>query len=211
MDEATLARIFEPFYTTKPMGKGTGLGLAVVHGIVQSHGAGIEVESAPGAGTTFRIYFPAVEAAQPVAVQREAQGTRVHGRGRHILYVDDDEAIVFLMTRLLERQGYRVSGYTDPVEALAAVRAEPQAFQLAVTDYNMPGMSGLEVTQALKEIRADLPVALASGYITEELRAQAPAAGVSELVYKPNTVDELCAAVARLANPRHDSDQGGPT
>ncbi|MBE0621171.1 MAG: PAS domain S-box protein [Burkholderiales bacterium] len=199
MDEATLARIFEPFYTTKPMGKGTGLGLAVVHGIVQSHGAGIEVKSVPGAGTTFRIYFPAVEALAPAATAPAAEGARAHGQGRRILYVDDDEAIVFLMTRLLERQGYHVSGYTDPVEALEAVRAQPDAFDLAVTDYNMPGMSGLEVAQALKEMRADLPVALASGYITEELRAQAPAAGVLELVYKPNTVDELYDVIARLA------------
>ena len=117
-----------------------------------------------------------------------------------MLYVDDDEAIVFLMKRMLERQGYRVSAYTDPREALAAVRAAPDQFDLAVTDYNMPGMSGLEVARALREIRAGLPVAVASGYITEELRAQAPAAGVSELIYKPNTVDELCDAVARLAN-----------
>ncbi len=83
---------------------------------------------------------------------------------------------------------------------LAGARADPGQFDLAVTDYNMPGMSGLDVACALREIRADLPVAMASGYITEELRAQAPAAGVIELLYKPNTVDELCALVARLAN-----------
>jgi CheY-like chemotaxis protein len=109
---------------------------------------------------------------------------------------------VFLMTRLLQRQGYRVSGFTDPEEAVAAVRAAPDCFDLAVTDFNMPRMSGLEVAQALKQIRADLPVALASGYITEELRQKAPAAGISELIYKPNTADELCEAVARLARTR---------
>jgi CheY-like chemotaxis protein len=109
---------------------------------------------------------------------------------------------VFLMTRLLQRQGYRASGFTDPEEAVAAVRAGPDRFDLAVTDFNMPRMSGLQVAQALKEIRADLPVALASGYITEELRQKAPAAGISELIYKPNTADELCEAVARLARTR---------
>ena len=113
---------------------------------------------------------------------------------------DDDESIVFLTRRLLERQGYRVSGYADPRDALAAVRAQPDAFDLVVTDYNMPGMSGLELARALRELRADLPVALASGYITDELRAQAPAAGVRELIYKPNTVDELCTVIARLAS-----------
>ena len=97
---------------------------------------------------------------------------------------------------------YRVSGYTDPHEALAAARANPDQFDLVVTNYNMPGMSGLEVAQGLKEIRADLPVVLASCYITEELRAKALAAGVSALIYKPNTADDLCEAVARVANAR---------
>jgi PAS domain S-box-containing protein len=200
IDRATRSRIFEPFFTTKPVGEGTGLGLAVVHGIVQDHGASIAVHSVPAEGTTFRIYFAAVEAPAPAVAELAPDRAPAHGQGRHILYIDDDEAIVFLMTRLLERQGYRVSGYTDARAALAAVRAEPDAFDLAVTDYNMPGMSGLEVARALREIRADLPVALASGYITEELRAEAPAAGVIELVYKPNTVEELCEMVARLAH-----------
>ena len=144
----------------------------------------------------------------PAVAAQAPDSAPAPGQGRRILYVDDDEAIVFLMTRLLERQGYRVSGHTDAREALAAVRAQPEEFDLAVTDYNMPGLSGLEVARALREIRPDLPVALASGYITEELRAEAPAAGVIELVYKPNTVDELCAVVARLAHAQRDSDQG---
>ena len=199
MDKETMARIFEPFFTTKPVGKGTGLGLSVVHGIVQEHNASIEVQSVPGEGTRFHIYFPAAQAPLAAEPARTPAGAPAHGQGRHILYVDDDESIVFLMTRLLERQGYRVSGYTDPQEALAAARANPHQFDLAVTDYNMPGMSGLEVARALREIRADLPVALASGYITEELRAQAPAAGVRQLIYKPDTTDDLCAVIALLA------------
>jgi PAS domain S-box-containing protein len=200
MDATTSAHIFEPFFTTKPNGKGTGLGLSVVHSIVQSHEARIEVESLPGSGSTFRIYFPAAEAPLAELVAPVAVSTPVHTKGMHVLYVDDEEAIIFLMTRLLERKGYRVSGYTDPREALAAVRADPGQFDLAVTDYNMPGMSGLAVASALSEIRSDLPVVLASGYITEDLRAKAPAAGVRELIYKPNTVDDLCEAVARYAN-----------
>ncbi len=128
------------------------------------------------------------------------EASPVQGSSKHVLYVDDEEAIVFLMKRLLGRQGFRVSGYTDPEEALAAARANPDQFDLAVTDYNMPGMSGLEVAEALKHIRPDLPVVLASGYITEELRAKAPAAGIRELIYKPNTVDDLCGAIVRYAN-----------
>ena len=200
MDEETRSHIFEPFFTTKPRGQGTGLGLSVVHGIVQAHEATIEVQSAPGEGSTFRIYFPAIDAPVPEAAAAAPQGRAVDGGGKQVLYVDDEEAIIFLMTRLLERRGYRVSGYTDPREALAAARADPARFDLVVTDYNMPGMSGLEVASALREIRADLPVVLASGYITEELRQRAPAAGVRELIYKPNSVDELCEAVARFAH-----------
>ena len=200
MDEATRSRIFEPFFTTKPAGQGTGLGLSVIHGIVKAHEACIEVETAFGEGSTFRIYFPAVDVSVPELQAPIAKTAPVRGNGKHVLYVDDEEAIIFLMTRLLERQNYRVSGYTDPREALAAARANPDQFDLAVTDYNMPGMSGLEVASALREIRPDLPVVLASGYITEELRAKAPAAGVHELIYKPNTVDDLCEAVARCAN-----------
>ena len=211
MDRATRSRIFEPFFTTKPRGEGTGLGLSVVHGIVHDHEASIVVQSVPGEGATFRIYFPA--AAQPASEQSptpetlaaDAANTLVlQGEGRHILYIDDDDAIVFLMTRLLLRQGYRVSGHTDAQAALAAVRADPGGFDLVVTDYNMPGTSGLEVARALREIRADLPVALASGYITEELREKAPAAGVRELIYKPDTVEEFCQTVARLVNTLPD-------
>ena len=200
MDEATRSRIFEPFFTTKAVGMGTGLGLAVVHGIARAHEAGIEVECTPGEGSTFRIYFPAIDAPVEEAALPKADAAPIDGAGKRVLYVDDEEAIVFLMKRLLERQGFRVSGYTDPREALSAVRADPGQFDLAVTDYNMPGMSGLQMAEALREIRADLPVVLASGYITEELRQKAPAAGVRELIYKPNTADDLCEAVARYAN-----------
>jgi len=199
MDKDTLARIFEPFFTTKPIGEGTGLGLAVVHSIAQDHGACIHVRSLPGEGSSFRLCFPAAQASEEAARTVAASVAPVHGQGKRILYLDDDEAVVFLMTRLLERQGYRVRGFTDARAALAAVRSDPRQFELVVTDYNMPGMSGLQVAQALKQVRGDLPVALASGYITDELRAKAPAAGISELIYKPNTVEELCAAVARLA------------
>ena len=205
MDALTRTRIFEPFFTTKPKGKGTGLGLSVVYGIVQAHEASIEVESTPGQGTEFRIYFPAIDDLLGVGPTRTPNAAPIPGAGRHVLYVDDEEAIIFLMTRLLERQGFRVSGYTNPQAALAAVQANPGQFDLAVTDYSMPGMSGLVLASALREIRPDLPVVLASGFITEELRQKAPAAGVRELIYKPDTVDDLCDAVARFANAHVES------
>ena len=121
------------------------------------------------------------------------------GSGQHILYLDDDESLVFLVSRLLGRRGYRISGYTDQHTALDTLREDPTGFDLVVTDYNMPGLSGLDVARAVRSIRADLPVAVTSGFIDEELRAQAGGAGVRELIFKANTVEDLCDVVQRLA------------
>ncbi len=205
MDAATRERIFEPFFTTKAVNEGTGLGLSVVHGIVRAHGGAIEVDSQPGQGATFTIYLPVAgaEAGTPAPDEGEsapaASTTPETTGGQHILYLDDDESLVFLVTRLLERRGYRISSYTRQREALAALRAEPAAFDLVVTDYNMPGLSGLDVAREVRAIRADLPVAIASGFIDETLQAQAEGAGVRELIFKANAVEDLCDAFARLA------------
>jgi len=196
-------RIFEPFFTTKPAGEGTGLGLSVVHGVVQVHEGAIEVDSQAGKGTSFAIYLPAAEA-QAGAPQSEAGAAATApaprlGSGQHILYIDDDEALVFLVQRLLARRGFRVSGYINQRAALDALVADPSGFDLVVSDYNMPGMSGLDVAREVRAIRAELPVAVASGFIDEELRAQAGGAGVRELIFKADAVEELCEAFARLA------------
>ena len=202
MDADTLGRIFEPFFTTKPTGEGTGLGLSIVHGVVKGHEGAILVDSQPGKGATFTLYFPAA-AVQSGASRREdsavAENSRM-GRGQRILYIDDDESLVFLVQRLLDRRGFRVSGYVNQREALEALRADPLRFDLVVTDYNMPGMSGLDVAREVRAVRADLPVAVASGFISEELREQAGGAGVRELIFKADTVEELCEAFARLAD-----------
>jgi PAS domain S-box-containing protein len=200
MDAATLSRIFEPFFTTKPVDEGTGLGLAVVHGIVQTHEGAILVESQQGAGSAFTIYLPIAvgpmtELAFAVSVRSSSSPA-----DQHILYIDDDEALVFLLQRLLQRRGYRVSGYTDQREALDALRADPTSFDLVVTDYNMPGMSGLDVAHAVRAIRADLTVAIASGFIDEALHAEAEGVGVRELIFKANAVEDLCDAFVRLAH-----------
>jgi len=215
MDEVTRGRIFEPFFTTKPVDKGTGLGLSVVYGIAQSHEADIEVHSALGEGTAFVIRFAAAEPPAPlVSETNEYAGDTDMGaplalqsEGKRVLYVDDEESIVSLMVRLLGRRGYNVTGYTEPRKALEAVRANPDQFDLAVTDYNMPGMSGLDVARTLRDIRADLPVILISGYITEELQQAAPAAGVRELIFKADAVEEVCEAVARYANAQDGKEK----
>jgi PAS domain S-box-containing protein len=198
MSAETMQRIFEPFYTTKPIGEGTGLGLSVVHGIMRSHEGTITVRSKPGKGTTFELYLPAAHGVAQNDPQRELPAVQAAVARGHVLYIDDDESLVFLVKRLLERQGHRVSGYCNQRLALDALARKPESFDLVVTDYNMPGMSGLDVAHGVRAIRSDLPVALASGYITEELRGQAAEAGVRELIFKPNVVQEFCEVVARL-------------
>ena len=202
MDAAIRTRIFEPFFTTKAPGKGTGLGLSVAHGIMQAHDGGIVAHSEPGKGSRFELYFPhGRDGAAAPGISEEA-GAASEGHGQHILYVDDDESQVFLVKRMLERWGYRVSAYLEQREALDALLADAQSFDLVVTDFNMPGLSGLEVARAIRDARPDLPVILVSGYITDELRAQAEAVGVRELIAKPHEVEELRDTVHRLLKPR---------
>jgi signal transduction histidine kinase/ActR/RegA family two-component response regulator len=198
MDAATKERIFEPFFTTKPVGQGTGLGLAAVHGIVKTHHGAIAVETAPGKGTTFWVYLPVAAAAAAEAGATPAATESLRGNGQRVLYLDDDESLVFLVMRMLNRLGYRTSGYQDARLALDAVRADPLGFDLVVTDFNMPGLSGLDVALELSRIRPNLPVVITSGYITDAMRADALRSGVRQVVDKPNTVDELCAAVHRI-------------
>jgi PAS domain S-box-containing protein len=198
MDTDTRERIFEPFFTTKAVGEGTGLGLSVVHGIMRGYAGAISVDSQPGRGATFHLYFPAVDAAAATAGAEQAPASSPRGRGQQVLYLDDDESLVILVQRTLERKGYRVAGYTDAAEALQALAADPRRFDLVVTDYSMPGMSGLDVAREVARIRPGLPVAVTSGYISDELREQAPQAGVRELIYKPDSAEDLCDTVGRL-------------
>lgn len=198
MDAATLERIFDPFFTTKEVGQGTGLGLSVVHGIMKHHQGAILVASQPGQGTTFELYFPAAASAISDDQAPSAPAALPRGQGQHVLYLDDEEPLVILITRLLERLGYRVTGFTRATDALAALEAGPGAFDILVTDYNMPGASGLDVARATAKLRSDLPVLLASGFITDDLRAKAAQAGVRQVLYKPNTVEELCASIHHL-------------
>jgi CheY-like chemotaxis protein len=196
MSAAVLDRIFEPFFTTKPRGQGTGLGLAVVHGIVRAHDGAIDVSSTPGGGSTFDVYFPAVSGDALVAAAPDRQLQR--GAGQQILYVDDEESLVYLITRVLERLGYRVTGFTDAEAALAAFRAAPHAFDALVTDLSMPGLSGIELSKRVLAIRPRFPVVMTSGYVRQEDRALALELGVRELVMKPNTVDALGDVLHRL-------------
>jgi len=196
MNAATLACIFEPFFTTKPPGEGTGLGLSVVHGIVQRHDGAISVNSNVGVGTVVKVYFPAAAAAVVTPTEMSASH---RGTGQHILYIDDEESLVFLAKRMLERLGYRVTGFVRPLEALQAFRDNPEQFDLAITDLNMPGVSGLRVATEMRKLRPDMPIALCSGHVTEELKQQALKAGINKVLYKPNTMEELSGVIHELA------------
>ena len=196
MDRATLNRIFDPFFTTKKQGEGTGLGLSVVHGIVTSHGGAIAVTSQPGEGTAFHLFFPIATEAVEVAADTPKEATQ--SRSEHILYVDDEEALVFLATRLLERRGYRVSGFTSAANALNQFRDNPADFDAVVTDLSMPGLSGFELTEGIHQIRADIPVVLTSGYLQAEDQQKAESLGIRETIQKPATADKLAGALEKI-------------
>lgn len=195
MDEATLERVYDPFFTTKPAGQGAGLGLSVVHGIVRAHEGAISVESAPGAGTTFSLYFPAAPTA--AAADSETAPPASRGRGQRILYVDDEDALVFLAERALQRLGYNVTGHVDPKAALEAFRTQPTDFDFVVTDLSMPGMSGADLAGELLRIRPDIPIVLASGYVRPEDVESAHKQGVRDVILKPNSIDDLARVIAR--------------
>ncbi len=198
MDAATQARIFEPFFSTKAPGVGTGLGLSVVHGIVANHHGHIAVRSRPGSGTRFDLYFPVTDAGLVDLSTPAALDEVAHGHGQHVMYIDDDEVMLLMVRHLLERQGYRATCLSDPAVAIATVRAQPGEFDVVVTDYNMPPMSGLDVAQALRGLAANLPVVISSGFISDELRLAAAQLGVIELMRKENTLEELGALLGRV-------------
>ena len=196
IDPQVRDRIFEPFFTTKRVGEGAGLGLSVVHSIVQGHEGAIEVESTPGHGATFRVYLPAETEANAPSIAAQSTLTN-RGAGCHVMYVDDDPTIVSAMERLLTRRGYRVQGFTSPAKALEQLRTSPDVPSLLVSDYNMAEMSGLDVARQAAEIHPHLPVVIVSGYIDERVERTGRALGVREFVHKPD-LPEMCAAIDRL-------------
>ncbi len=227
MDAATRERIFEPFFTTKPAGLGTGLGLSVVHGIVSAHQGAITVDSRPGAGSTFHVYLPAAPAGEPpaaetgempfgagraadvganIGAETGAETGEWAGAGasaaaanrRHVLYVDDDEAMRLMIEALLGRAGFRVTGCAGAREAIGRVRAQPTAFDVVVSDFNMPELSGLDLARELARIEPVRPIVITSGYLSPELRTQALSAGVCRLLNKQNSLEELVPLIREL-------------
>ena len=199
-------RIFDPYFTTKQVGEGTGLGLAVVHGIVKSYRGGITVSSEPGKGTTFEINLPGVYPVKPPAQVARMEPLPLGGHER-ILFVDDEKAIVEIAQGLIERLGYEVEVRTSSIEARAMFRANPDRFDLVITDMTMPNMTGDKLAQEILSLRPGLPIILCTGfseYITEE-RAQA--LGIQEFVMKPLVMKDL-AKVIRRALDRKKKKKG---
>jgi CheY-like chemotaxis protein len=193
MDAHTLERIFEPFFTTKETGHGTGLGLAVVHGIVKACDGAITVYSEPGQGTTFHLYFPALDL--EVSPQGASEEVGASGRGQRILFIDDERILASLGERFLSRLGYVPVVETDPVAALA--RCETETFDAVITDLTMPQMSGLDVVRQLHQLRPELPVLLTTGFSANVDQDRAHALGFSALLIKPYSMETLGAALRR--------------
>ena len=198
MAAATQARIFEPFFTTKPVGEGTGLGLSVVHGIMKNHDGGILVTSAPGQGTAFDLYFPVFETEAIETAPAPAPGPVPLGAGEHILFVDDEEPMTKMGRSVLTRLGYRVTLFTNPAAAVAAFRAQPEQFDLVITDYNMPGMNGTTLGAQILSIRPEQRILLTTGFSADVTEAVARSLGFRELLPKPYDLRAIGEAVRRV-------------
>ena len=205
MDRKTMERIFDPFFTTKGPGRGTGLGLSVVHGIVKNHGGGITFVSEPTTGTSFHIYLPRIDAAE--ASMEEKTAAPLPRGSERILFLDDEEDIVFSGQRMLETLGYRVVAGTNSLEALEVFRAQPERFDLVITDRTMPHLTGERLALELLALRPDLPIILctglgsaAGGGVTDQV---ARAIGIREVLRKPVERGEMARVIRRVLDESH--------
>ncbi len=194
-------RIFEPFFTTKGVGDGTGMGLAVVHGIVTGHGGAITLRSAPGQGTTFEVFLPRMTVEPRAARSVAGSGRAPHGKGR-VLFVDDEASLVNLWQDILTQLGYQVVAETRSLEALETFRAAPRRFDLVVTDQTMPGMSGETLVAELRRIRPDVPVILCTGFSHVVNDRKARALGIDAFCMKPFTAHDLAVVIQQVLAQR---------
>jgi PAS domain S-box-containing protein len=195
MSSDTMQRIFDPYFTTKEVGKGTGLGLAVVHGIVKRHGGEILVKSEVGRGTAFDVFIPVVES----NLKREAVGSQVLPKGsERILLVDDEPPIVAIGARILEPLGYRVTAMTSPKEALGLFQSQPDKFDLIITDYTMPQMVGTQLVSECRRIRAEIPVIICTGHSERLNKELTDRIGANAVAMKPLDRKQLAMLVREV-------------
>jgi PAS domain S-box-containing protein len=188
-------RIFDPFFTTKDVHEGTGLGLAVVHGIVTSHEGAITVESAPGQGTTFAIYLPRIEETGADATYLDAS---LPGGSEHVLFVDDEVALARLGQEMLEHLGYTVTVRTSSIEALEAFRTMPRRFDLVITDQTMPNMTGETLAREMRRLRPELPIILCTGFSHTITAEKAQMLRLNAFLMKPLTTRELAVTIRQV-------------
>jgi PAS domain S-box-containing protein len=176
-------RIFDPFFSTKEKGEGTGMGLSVVHGIVKNHGGAITVASERDKGAAFEIMLPSIK--EMPAEDRQPHDVIIPGGSETILLIDDEQMIVDVGTFMLESQGYRVLSCTAPIQALELFKENPEKFDLIVTDMTMPKMTGLDLAHAILQIRPDIPIIMCTGFSEDLTEETASDLGISEIIYKP--------------------------
>lgn len=190
-----LDRIFDPYFTTKKKGTGTGLGLAVVHGIIKNHGGSVNVKSDPGKGTTMTVYFPRLDSIinqEPLVPEALPTGTET------ILFVDDELALVDIEKIMLQRLGYRVVSDSSSVSALKIFKEKPDQFDIVITDMTMPEMTGIELAREISEARPDIPIILCTGYNNSVTDDKVKEAGIDLLLLKPVEIKDLAEAIRAL-------------
>jgi CheY-like chemotaxis protein len=206
IDPSLRERIFDPFFTTKEVGVGTGLGLSLVHGIAADLGGGVNMQSEVGRGTTFEVYLPCCGRAPQIERERAALP---RGNGETVMFVDDEEVLVRLGEEMIAKLGYEPVGYTSAAEALQAFRADPQRFDIVLSDETMPGMTGSELAQRIRAIGEDVPIVLMSGYAAPPLAARAVAVGATDVLNKPLVARDIARSLERALRGRSRKIEGG--
>jgi CheY-like chemotaxis protein len=201
MDRVTLGKIFDPYFTTRGEQGGTGLGLSVVHGIISHHNGHISVYSEPGHGTTFRLYLPQLQSSHEGKDPGQIAGVLQRGQER-LLIVDDESVLLEVMQRILEDLGYSVTAAGTPLAALQYFTADPEAYDLLITDMNMPEMNGAELIGKIRAIRQDIPVVLCTGFSELMNGNSTRALGAARHVMKPVTQRELNETIRNLLDGR---------
>jgi len=192
-------KVFDPYFTTKGLGTGTGMGLSVVLGIVESYGGTIDLESRQNQGTTVHIYIPVIQNGSDSPLLQPSEPLNL-GKGR-ILFIDDEETIVAMNKRILERLGYQVTGFASSLDALECFRRQPDSFDLILTDMTMPGINGEDLALAAMKIRADIPIILCSGYSYTMTTQRAKELGIKAFFMKPVDKRELAQTLGEILKP----------